>query len=37
MAPNLNAFVEILKENAPPLGATPLPRRKPKAPTKLAA
>lgn len=37
MGPNLNAFIEILKEDAPPRGATPLPRRKPKAPTKLAA
>ena len=37
MAPNLNALIEILKEDAPPIGATPLPRRKPKAPTKLAA
>jgi DNA-binding transcriptional LysR family regulator len=37
MGPNLNALIEILKEDAPPLDATPLPRRKPKAPTKLAA
>jgi DNA-binding transcriptional LysR family regulator len=37
MGPNLTAFIDILKEESPPLGATPLPRRKPKAPTKLAA
>jgi DNA-binding transcriptional LysR family regulator len=37
MGPNLTAFIDILKEDSPPIGATPLPRRKPKAPTKLAA
>lgn len=35
--PNLNALLEILNEDAPPRGATPLPRRKSKVPAKLAA
>jgi DNA-binding transcriptional LysR family regulator len=35
--PNLKALIDILNEDKPPIGATPLPRRKPKASTKLAA